>query len=161
MNKNVTTGEIPIEMRGGDHKNHLYTEVRKSVYDFIGSLKCTEPHYCRSNSSVRKYLPSELTKNKLYKMYQEKYLNRQGAKQGLFKKHFNTEYNLGFGTPRTDICSICLQFQENIKTETDSVKKKDLMIQKRIHTLNAKAFYSILKTKEDGSKTMSFDCQNN
>lgn len=83
------------------------------------------------------------------------------ATKALFRKVFNTEFNLGFGSPKTDICSTCLQFQEKIKVETDIGKKTDLITLKRVHSLRAKAFYDVLKSQDERTLTLSFDCQKN
>lgn len=83
------------------------------------------------------------------------------ATKALFRKVFNTEFNLGFGSPKTDICSTCLQFQEKIKVETDIGKKTELITLKRVHSLRAKAFYDVLKSQDERTLTLSFDCQKN
>lgn len=158
--KSFKTAEFPVENRGGDHRSHKYTRIQESVHTFMSKLKCDEPHYCRSQTSVRKYLPSELNIRKLYKMYKNSFPGPY-AKESYFRKIFNTQYNLGFGSPQTDICSTCLQLNEKIKLETDPQKKQNLMIEKRVHTLRAKAFFSLLKTAEDGVLILSYDCQKN
>lgn len=160
IRKHFETGECPIEKRGGDHKSHKFVEKRNGIKTFIQSLNCSEPHYCRGSTSVRHYLPTDLNISKLYNMYKEQNI-QPIATRALFRKVFNTEFNLGFGSPKTDICSTCLQFQEKIKIETDVTKKTELMTLKRVHSLRAKAFYDVLKSKPDGVITFSFDCQKN
>ncbi|CAF4935334.1 unnamed protein product [Pieris macdunnoughi] len=83
------------------------------------------------------------------------------VKGSYFRRIFNTHYNLGFGAPKTDVCSKCLELNEKIKIETDPNKKNELIIEKRVHSLRAKAFFEKLKEKEDGLKIISFDCQKN
>lgn len=160
IRKHFETGEYPTEKRGGDHKSHKFVEKRNSVKDFIKSLNSSEPHYCRGSSSVRHYLPAELNINKLYEMYKNREIQPIATKS-LFRKVFNTEFNLGFGSPKTDICSTCLQFQEKIKVETDIGKKTELITLKRVHSLRAKAFYDVLKSQDERTLTLSFDCQKN
>ncbi|CAG4994357.1 unnamed protein product [Parnassius apollo] len=91
-------------------------------------------------------------------MYKERDIQAIATK-ALFRKVFNTEFNLGFGSSKTDICSTCLQFQEKIKFETDIAKKTKLMTSKQVHSLQAKDFYDVLKSKPAGVITFSFDCQ--
>nr|CAH7760530.1 unnamed protein product [Callosobruchus chinensis] len=55
-----------------------------------------------------------------------------------FRHIFNTCYNLGFGTPRTDVCSTFLSLSEKIKPCKDLATKKSLEIEKRLHKLRAK-----------------------
>ncbi|CAF4948469.1 unnamed protein product [Pieris macdunnoughi] len=74
---------------------------------------------------------------------------------------FNRFYNLGFGSPRTDTCSKCNELLERIKKSTDPSEKVNLMTEKRVHMLKARAFYRLLKEKRDDLVTFSFDCQKN
>lgn len=50
---------------------------------------------------------------------------------------------------------------EKIKTSTEPDKKQEYIVQKRIHSLKAKAFYNLLKTEDENILVMSFDCQKN
>lgn len=127
--------------------------------NFINSFKCVESHYCRGNSS-RKYLPSELNVQKMWRMYSSK-TESTPVKLSFFRKIFNTKYNVGFRTPRTDVCSICLKLKELIKTEQDNKKKVELMTEKRIHRLQYEAFYSKLKDTDEETLILSFNCQKN
>ncbi|KAJ8881320.1 hypothetical protein PR048_017801 [Dryococelus australis] len=56
-----------------------------------------------------------------------------------FRNIIAREYNLSFGTPVTDACSMCISLQEAVKRETDINNKKELLIELRF----------------------SFDCQKN
>lgn len=58
VQKSFVSGEFPLEKRGGDRKT--------SIHAFIQKLHCSEPHYCRSQTTIRKYLPSDLNIRKLY-----------------------------------------------------------------------------------------------
>lgn len=152
------TGET-VEKRGGFRKADKYNKQKRSVMNFINSFKCLESHYCRGNS-CRKYLPSELSVRKMWRIYSSKTGNIP-VKISFFRKVFNTEYNVGFGTPRTDVCSTCLNLKELIKTEKDEKKKLDYMTEKRIHRLQYEAFYSKLKDRDEETLILSFDCQKN
>lgn len=123
-------GVMPREKRGGDHKSHKYLAKQSAVIDFIKSLKCSEPHYCRG-SSQRLYLPAELSINRSWKMYNVQAETMLKVKRSYFRNKFNTKFNLGFGSPQTDVCSVCLQLLEKIKLTADENIKKDLMIQKQ------------------------------
>ncbi|CAH4033330.1 unnamed protein product [Pieris brassicae] len=60
------------------------------------------------------------------------YNNQEGleedlkVKKGYFRKIFDNNYNLGFGSPRTDVCSVCLQLFEKIKRASDETEKQRL-----------------------------------
>ncbi|CAH1643163.1 unnamed protein product [Spodoptera littoralis] len=101
MRNFFANGILPNEKRGGVHKYKKYSTQRQAVYSFIKSLKCVGAHYCRGTTTQRKYLPSELNIKKLYKMFIEKNPNSP-VKQSYFRAIFNEDFNLGFGSPRTD-----------------------------------------------------------
>lgn len=155
-------GASASENRGGNHKEKKYASIRKSIKDFIKKLVPLEIHYCRSKIKSRQYLASNLNINKLHKMYiaqtEEQF---KSFKTSYFRRIFNISFNIGFGTPATDVCSTCLTLNEQIKHETNTNKKKDLMISKRVHNLRAKAFYNLLKEEKEELLTLSFDCQKN
>lgn len=54
-------------------------------------------------------------------------LNVQLHPESYFRHILNIEYNLGFGSPNTDMCSTCLQLGilEKIKKEKDEKKKEN------------------------------------
>ncbi|CAG9792679.1 unnamed protein product [Diatraea saccharalis] len=64
-------------------------------------------------------------------------------------------------SPKTDVCSVCLQLTEKIKAEQDNGKKNELITEKRIHSLRAKAFFEKLREQCEGLITISFDFQKN
>lgn len=157
------TGTLLPENRGGNHKQHKFGEKLIAVKTFINSFNCEEAHYCRGKSK-RFYLPAELSINKMFKMYNAQANENVKVKRGYFRTVFNNFYNLGFGSPRTDVCSTCLQYDELIKTHQkndDLQKKTDVLIQKRVHKLRAKAFFQLVQEEQDGMITLSFDCQKN
>ncbi|CAG4952528.1 unnamed protein product [Parnassius apollo] len=113
--------------------------------------------------SERRYLPAELSINKMWKMY-NKQLNLEAnlkVKKGPFRKIFNNNYNLGFGSPRTDVCSTCILLLEKIKRESDEAQKQRLMVEHRVHKLKAKAFFNLVREERPNLKTFSFDCEKN
>ena len=150
---------ILSEKRGGFKRTAEFVTKKTCVMNFIGKLKCIESHYSRGKSK-RYYLSSDLSIRKLWRFYSSDKENIP-VKESYFRKVFNTNFNLGFGSPRTDVCSTCLSLDERLKAEQDNEKKNELMIEKRVHKLRAKAFYSKLKEKDDRLLIFSFDCQKN
>lgn len=109
---------------GGNHKEHLYAAQKQSVHNFIQQLNCVESHYCRNTKeAVRKYLSADLNIKKLYKLFQESEHSNAAVKETYFRHIFNSNYNLGFGTPKTDACSKCLELKGKIASECDPQKK--------------------------------------
>lgn len=156
----MKTGGLLREKRGGDHTSEKFLARKKAVKDFISSLKCIESHYCRNNSQ-RAYLPSDLNINLLAKAYNNGVDNSLKVKPSYFRHVFNRCFNLGFGTPRVDVCSTCTELSEKKKVETDPCEKSELNVKLAIHKKRAKAFFSLLKDTDPKVKILSFDCQKN
>lgn len=111
---------------------------------FIESLQCVDSHYCRSQT-LRKYLPCHLNVKTLWRIYNKNTEDAQlKVKESLFRHIFNTEYNIRFGTPLTDACSKCMLLKEQLKREIDPGKRVQIITEKRVHSLRASAFYSLL-----------------
>ncbi|CAK1589044.1 unnamed protein product [Parnassius mnemosyne] len=161
INRFYTSGGAQaVEGRGGDRKSMNYKAKRLSVQWFIEKFKAQESHYCRTDTK-RLYLPPELNIRKMWRMYNSEREYDLKVKQSFFRKIFCTDYNIGFGSPRTDVCSTCISLQEQMKAGTDPRNKNQLITEKRIHRLKYKAFYKILQEDADFLKTITFDCQKN
>lgn len=160
VRKFIDTGQMPQERRGGDRVRNKNQAKMRSVQQFLNSLKCSESHYC-ANKSGRKYLPAELNIRKLWTMYNNQQEEVPYVKESYFRTIFNTKYNLGFGSPRVDVCSTCLQYSEKIKRAGEETLKNTLIAECKIHKARAKAFYGLLKDNSDGLLILSFDCQKN
>lgn len=113
------SGRVPTEKRGGDRKKQKFAAQRQSVHSFLKSLNCVEAHYFRGSSQQRKYLPSELNIKKIYKLFKQAHPNSP-VKSSYFRSIFNQDFNHGFGSSRTDVCSKYLEFQEKLKNENDT-----------------------------------------
>lgn len=82
-------------------------------------------------------------------------------KLSYFLTIFNSNFNIGFGSPRTDVCSTCLELGERIKVEQDATKKHTLQTKLEVHKIRAKAFFSFLKEVRKRLLILSVDCQKN
>lgn len=152
---------VPKENRGGDRVGLKNEEKKRAISHYIESLKCTESHYCRSRTNARIYISCTLNIRKLYKLYSSSAEDHLKIKESYFRKFVNRNYNLGFGTPKTDVCSVCLNFKEEIKKEKDETLKTNLITTQRVHKLKANAFFAMLKEEKDNVINYSFDCQKN
>ena len=123
MRRFFFVGEFADERRGGNHKENKFKEQKQSIHNFI-HLQCVETHYCRKTKHTeRKYLPSDLNLSKLYDVYKRSEYSLPNVKKSYFRNIFNNYYNIGFGSPQTDVCSKCLELSGRIKHETDVSKK--------------------------------------
>ena len=153
---------VPTEARGGSRLNARQKEVTASIIAHISSFKCRESHYGRGKS-VRGYLPPTLSVKQMWKMWKNK---RQMERKGVssYQKYwdiFSKKFNLGFGSPRTDVCSQCESFRVQIRKEQNSNQRQKLITEFRLHKLRAKRFYEELRSSRDGEVTVCFDMEQN
>lgn len=156
----VHKGEPIEEKRGGDRVRDLNSIKKGKVREFIGSLRGTESHYSR-NKSKRIYLNCELSIKKLWVMYNGKAAEDAKVGESMFRRIFTQEYNIGFRSPASDVCSTCCLLKEKIKSAASgSFEKQKFMTEKRIHSQRAKAFYDELKANVDDTVlSLCFDLQ--
>lgn len=107
---------------------------------FVQELKVLESHCNRHRATYRKYLSPDLNTNKLCEMYNKSVELEFNVKESYFREVINTNFNFGFGSPKTDACSTCLHLDEQLKVEKDMNKKQVLETQKLVHKLNLMLF---------------------
>ena len=112
----------PVSDLRGRHKpgNTLNKERVRYVKDHINSFPTVESHYCRS-STKRQYLARNLSVQKMFELYK-----RRCAQDGetpvavhMYRKIFNTGYNLGFHRPKKDQCTQCIKHKTLGPSATD------------------------------------------
>ena len=84
-----------------------YLIKKESVVNFINTFTAIERHTV--GDVVKGYIYT-----KMWIMYQNE--NEVSVKNGYFGHIFNTQYNLGFVSPRTDVCFTCLQITKKNKS---------------------------------------------
>ncbi|XP_050542186.1 uncharacterized protein LOC126907768 [Daktulosphaira vitifoliae] len=154
------TGQSPKENRGGQRPAPKYEIQREMVKAFILKLKPIESHYCREKNTNRQYLPSEMSISSLYKVFNDT-TPGQDVKYDFFRSIFCTDFNIGFGSPATDCCSLCISLTQKIKVTRCLIEKRELSTKLEVHKKKADAFYKLLQNENDGEITFSFDCQKN
>lgn len=86
------------------------------------------------------------------------------VKYSLYRSVFIKEYNLGFGNPRSDVCSYCECKKATIAATTSIQEKTQLMTVYRLHKMQASRFYSLLNHNDEpalNTMTIAFDIQQN
>lgn len=161
VKNHLENGSIPKENRGGDRKRIKFMNRRSAVIAYIQTFQLIDMHYCRSKIKHRQYLPQELNITKMANMYNDQAEGNLLVKVSYFRSIFNTNFNIGFKSPATDLCSICIMLSEQIKHSKNEKNKKQLVKKKNIHKLRAKAFFKLLKVTRPRTKKFSFDCQKN
>lgn len=173
IKKHLTSfGEVKPDGRGkhANRSNALSEETKAKVISFIQSLKGRKSHYSLKDTS-KLYLPEELNKSKLHRMYNE--TNKDNTVGfTTFRDIFDSKFNISFGYPRKDTCSTCdvLKAEISVLEEkingADDKKTKDTLSQdltkkqkeKEIHLAKGAKFYSIkTKCRKEARKKEEFE----
>lgn len=105
--KTIDKGDIPKEKRGGDRKSMKFAEQKDSVRRFIAALPGKESHHNRAKSK-RVYLNHELNVKKLHEIYNNTCDTDKRVNITMFRRVFESDFNIGFSSPATDVCSTAL-----------------------------------------------------
>lgn len=160
--KKVKANQSLKDNRGGDRVSHKSGAKKAAVRQFLGKLKGRESHYNRKKS-MRIYLSSDLNIGKLHNIYNKTVTLSLKVKKTMFRKVF-CEFNIGFKSPASDICSFCHNIDLQLKKEKmASIRNEaainDLILKKRVHKKRAKAFYELMKETKENELTICFDLQ--
>ena len=102
---------VPVRsMRGKHHNrpNKISDNQRQRVHDHIKSFPAEMSHYSRAKNSNRMYLSSTLSVNVMYKDYANRFIGNEKPVSGtMYRSIFCSDFNLGFGSPRSDTCGRC------------------------------------------------------
>lgn len=112
---NQLTEPAPTPDKRGRHTNRphkLCDDVRQYIIDHISSFPADLSHYSRNINPHKKYLSPTLNISRMYDLYKEMCNDNQKpakyfVKYCTYSKIFSTEFNLSFGTPRSDTCATC------------------------------------------------------
>nr|CAD7199394.1 unnamed protein product [Timema douglasi] len=159
--KYLELGITPPETRGGPRKQVIYEKKRDAVKEFIKTFKPIQKHYSRGrkNNTIRQYLPSELSVNKMWKMYMEANPSKDLQVQyEFFRNTFNENFNIGFDAPYTDKCSTCTRLEYQIANENDNNKKEDLNIEFKGHKIRAERSKTRKLVMVQGEPFYGFEC---
>lgn len=83
-------------------------ETKAKIREHIQSFPTVMSHYCRS-STQRKYLSSDLSLSKMYRLFKEKH-PEESVVQETYRQIFVGEFNLSFYKPKKDQCLTCRQY---------------------------------------------------
>lgn len=125
---------------------------------FLGQLPCRESHYNRRKNR-RVYLSSDMNMNRLHKEYNKTVAKEFQMKRWMFQKVFREEFNIGFASPASDVCTLCSRLDNTVKFTQSLSEKNNAMLEKRVHKLQAKAFHTLMHESSSSSVTSCFDMQ--
>lgn len=161
MKRHFESGAMAKENRGGDRKAFEFASWKETIQNFVKKFKPLDSHYCRSQIKQRLYLYPDLNIKKMWNLYNDGALPSHEVKIGFFRKIYNSSFNIGFGSPRQDVCSNYLQLLECMKSANNEQAKQELRTQYRIHKLRAECYFDYLRDDSPYIQIISFDCQKN
>ena len=106
----VTVGIVAsVRRRHSNRPNRLPESHRDLVREHIRLYPAELSHYSRHDNPNRKYLPATLTINSMCDQYTEWIREKEETpvSSSMYRSIFVTDFNLGFGNPRTDTCFRC------------------------------------------------------
>ncbi|XP_072041703.1 uncharacterized protein [Amphiura filiformis] len=137
------------ERRGGVRVKPGYDDLKQQICNHIRKFRCRSSHYGINKTPSLKFLPSTLSINKMYLMFKDEYTGPLEVQYGLYHQVFVSNFNLGFGSPRKDVCSFCTEHKVQIRATTDQQKKRELITELLVHKHRARKFYQLMDTKQD------------
>lgn len=135
---------------------------QQSVIDGVKEHILTFPkvhsHYCREDSN-REYLETGLSIAKMFRAYtmwvkSEKPNEKRIANLRLYRKIFNTKFNLGFFLPRKDQCELCNRW----KKASDNQERLQIVREYGAHLRNKKAVNKLKNDDKISAATDSTKC---
>ncbi|XP_057662606.1 uncharacterized protein LOC130897743 [Diorhabda carinulata] len=128
------------------------------------------------------YLSPELNVKKLYELYLEKYekdmfdiyglkdkkhLFRPKVTYDFYFRYFKANFNISFGSPRSDTCKTCDEYENKLKLPLPDEELNQIKTSKQLHVSRAQVFFDALKEKTEEAKNnpevevLCFDHQQN
>ncbi|XP_060790810.1 uncharacterized protein LOC132894682 [Neoarius graeffei] len=155
----VTNWQGTPRKRGGSRPNPEITAKKEVIRGHIKSFACRASHYARRGAPGRKYLPSDPSVAKMHRLFSEQ--NHLQVTYSLYWSIFVYDFNLAFGHPAKDVCSVCVKSRMamndlGLKEE----EKREKILQYSLHRRRARQFYNILNDVGD-SFTVCFDVMEN
>ncbi|GFN85748.1 hypothetical protein PoB_001225400 [Plakobranchus ocellatus] len=169
---------FPPQDRRGKHQNRpskLSGEQVERVIAHIQSFKGRSSHYSR-NKSKRIYLPDELNITKMFELFQQQHPAETLSYES-YRVIFNNRFNISFGFPRSDTCSLCDQINAKLTCldsklqsgsgETAALEQERAQVntEKEIHHRKAEVFYErkkaarVKSSQDPTTLAVAFDYQ--
>lgn len=118
--QNTVTGVPRSPMKGKNTKKFTNEEHVSEVRQHIQSYPMVESHYTRAESK-RKFLEGTLNLSMMYSMYKKLVANP--VKENIYRKIFNSDFNISFQKPKKDRCDLCEENRFIVNPTTEQVTK--------------------------------------
>ena len=151
------------DKRGKHNKRKVISKTSMElIRAHIKSYPAVESHYSRSRSK-RKYLPSGLTIQSMYRDYVKHCQKRNiiPEKDCIYRRTFCQEFNYGFHKPKKDLCKLCHLYRNaNTKHKRDMQDKYNTHIRNKIRARELKSKDKELSINSSNNYVVaSFDLQ--
>ena len=107
----------------GSRSQVIPPDALDDIRHHIQQFPAESSHYSRKKNPHRKYLSSDLSISKMYDLYKSEVA--EPKREHVYRKVFNTEFNLGFGSPRSDTCATCDQMDANADVQNYEQHQRD------------------------------------
>lgn len=125
--KVVKTGQSPSTDKRGKRipTNKTAPDDLDLVRQHITSFPAYESHYTRAHNPNRKYLDKNLNIRLMYNLYTDfcADLGKIPVKKNIYRKTFNSEFNLHFKAPHKDTCVKCDMYKMEMSVIADEEEK--------------------------------------
>ncbi|KAG5878112.1 hypothetical protein JTB14_017979 [Gonioctena quinquepunctata] len=116
LTKETKLGQsLPSPDKKRRHKNRphkISDDVINCIVRHINQFPAEQSHYSRNKNHNKKYLPPLLNVNVLQRLYMDQCKERKlddkyMVKVSFYRHIFETKFNLSFGHPKSDTCTVC------------------------------------------------------
>jgi len=139
----------------GKHSNRpkkMSNEKIEQVKEHIQLFPAHSSHYSRHHNPHRIYLSPDLNINRMYSLYKSWCIekNYEPVSARSYREVFNTQFNLGFGVPKSDTCTQC---DLGVSSEHKAAAEEAFAVQKQDKEM-AKSTDSVYYITFDLQKTL-------
>lgn len=162
----------PSDGRGrhNNRPNQITPETVAQIRNHIMSFPKYKSHYSRSDNISKYYLSPLLNTARLHELYLQKYepvqyrilqeKNHENfkpvVKYEYFRKYLTENFNISFGSPKSDTCQKCDKLVKQIDAATSEEERNTLQGEKSLHVVKSETFYKDLKEKSQLAKTLDY-----
>jgi len=143
-----TAARQSIRGKHVNRPNRIADEQREYVRSHIQSFPAEQSHYSRARNENRMYLSSTLTIGIMFNDYKKKCFDngQKAVSESMYRQIFCSDFNLGFGSPRSDTCAKCETIADADQLEAHKQAATVAFQQQRADREEAKAGKSVYIT---------------
>lgn len=157
--KNKPLGDAPPSDRRGRSISGKATPAAKidAIKNFINRFPKYFSHYGRNKNINSQYLAPHLNITMLYNLYKLEEGPDNHVSFWVFRKTFETHFNLKFHPPIIDSCKRCDSYKIKLQACDDEKVKQEIKKEKELHQKKAEMARNGMKFDSDFAKNNSSD----